>query len=430
MLSRIPDKKISAVFNKALQEKELINVDDTAIIFYDLSYLRERIKNLIKLFPASALHAIAIKANPLAKILTQIKELGGGLEAASLPELYLAVKAGFSPDKIVFDSPTKTTQELEYALKFGVYINADSFFELERIAELLKSKPSQSTIGVRINPQVGTGAILSTSVAGEYSKFGIPLKENRDQLVESFLRHNWLRGVHLHVGSQGCEIPLLIKGIEAVFNLVDEVNACFRKKRFQRKIDIFDIGGGLPVTYYREQEPVSMQRYTQELRSRFDVLWDNDVKLITEFGRYVYANTGWVVSRVEYVKPGTSVSTAMLHVGADLFLRKCYRPDEWHHEISVLDHQGKMKIGRDKNKYIIAGPLCFAGDIIAKEIELPSVEQDDFIVIHDAGAYTLSMWSRYNSRQIPKVIGYYEDGKKFEILKERESLEQIWEFWN
>jgi diaminopimelate decarboxylase len=120
----------------------------------------------------------------------------------------------------------------------------------------------------------------------------------------------------------------------------------------------------------------------------------------------------------------------MVHVGADLFLRKCYRPEDWHHEITVLDQQGKIKSGRDKNKYIIAGPLCFAGDILAKTIELPSVEKGDFIIIHDAGAYTLGMWSRYNSRQIPKVIGYYADGKRFEILKERESLQKVWEFWN
>jgi diaminopimelate decarboxylase len=430
MQSRISAQKISEVWRRALHAKGLIKEDDTTIIFYDLSYLRERIENLTGLFPASALHAVAIKANPLAKILTQIKDLGAGLEAASLPELYLAARAGFSPDKIVFDSPVKTTQELEYALELGVHINADSFLELERIAGLLKSRPSASTIGVRINPQVGTGTILSTSVAGEYSKFGIPLKENHDQLLENFLRYNWLRGVHLHIGSQGCEMPLLIKGIEAVCGLVDEVKACFQSKRIHRKIDIFDIGGGLPVSYYCDQEPVSMEQYQQELRSRCAALFSDEFKLITEFGRYIYANTGWVASRVEYIKKGELINTALIHAGADLFLRKCYRPEDWHHDISVLDHHGNMKIGQNEEKYIIAGPLCFAGDILAREIELPSVEQDDFIVIHDAGAYTLSMWSRYNSRQIPKVIGYYEDGKRFEVLKERESLEQIWEFWN
>ena len=120
----------------------------------------------------------------------------------------------------------------------------------------------------------------------------------------------------------------------------------------------------------------------------------------------------------------------MIHVGADLFLRKCYRPEDWHHEVFVVDRSGKIKGGTDKNNYVIAGPLCFAGDMIAKEIQLPVVEQGDYIIIQDTGAYTLSMWSRYNSRQIPKVIGYIEEGKEFEIIRDRESLDKIVEFWS
>jgi diaminopimelate decarboxylase len=74
--------------------------------------------------------------------------------------------------------------------------------------------------------------------------------------------------------------------------------------------------------------------------------------------------------------------------------------------------------------------LCFAGDIIARDIELPEAEAGDYILIHDTGAYTLSMWSRYNSRQIPKVIGYDKENKTFEVLKERESKEDLLKFWS
>jgi diaminopimelate decarboxylase len=120
----------------------------------------------------------------------------------------------------------------------------------------------------------------------------------------------------------------------------------------------------------------------------------------------------------------------MIHVGADLLLRKCYNPEDWHHEIFVVDHNGMIKDGTDKNKYVIAGPLCFAGDVIANGIEMPIIEPGDYIIIQDTGAYTLSMWSRYNSRQIPKVIGYTEEGNDFEIIKERECLDNIFEFWS
>jgi diaminopimelate decarboxylase len=119
----------------------------------------------------------------------------------------------------------------------------------------------------------------------------------------------------------------------------------------------------------------------------------------------------------------------MLHVGADLFLRECYNPQDWPHEIIVADRAGRIKSGLDEQHYVLAGPLCFAGDVLAREIALPKIEAGDWVIIQDTGAYTLSMWSRYNSRQIPKVIGYYQDGATFEILKEREPLAEVLRFW-
>jgi diaminopimelate decarboxylase len=120
----------------------------------------------------------------------------------------------------------------------------------------------------------------------------------------------------------------------------------------------------------------------------------------------------------------------MIHLGADMFIRECYLPDEWSHEILVADQTGKIKTGPPFNKYMLAGPLCFQGDILAGNIELPEIGEGDFIVICDTGGYTLSMWSRYNSRQMPKVIGFSSDGSYFEILKERENPEDLWEFWS
>lgn len=135
------------------------------------------------------------------------------------------------------------------------------------------------------------------------------------------------------------------------------------------------------------------------------------------------------MSRAEYVKINGRTKTAVIHLGADMFLRKAYMPDKWHHEIFVLDKKGKIKNNREMENYIVAGPLCFAGDVIGKEILLPEIEPGDFIVIKDVGAYTLSMWSRYNSRQIPKIIGYNKRGK-FLVLKKREEINKIIDFWS
>ncbi len=430
MFSNLTIQQISKTFISALSKDKLSGLKDTSVVFYDLTFLKKRIEDLINLFPPNTLHAIAIKSNPLTSILKYIGKLNTGLEAASLPELYLALKTGISPDKIVFDSPVKTFEEIEFALSRGIHINADSLYELKRISTTLKKTNSKSSIGVRINPQVGTGTISATSVAGEYSKFGVPIKEYRSELLGAFLNYDWLTGVHLHIGSQGIDVELLEKGIGIVYDFVKEANEKLNKSGTSKRINIFDIGGGLPVSYQSGKKIIGMNKYKTILHSKYPEIFSGKFRLITEFGRYIFANTGWAASRVEYVKGSKEINTLMIHLGADMFLRKAYNPEVWHHEISVLDKNGNLKKDTVKKTYNIAGPLCFAGDFVAKKVELPEVNEGDFIIIHDTGAYTYGMWSRYNSRQMPKVLGYYNDGENFKLLKERETEADLFEFWS
>ncbi len=426
--NRINIEKISSIFQSALNSKVLVDKEDTALIFYDLTFLEEKIRELKLLFPAKTLHAIAIKANPLISNLRFIRKYGVGAEAASLPEIYLALQAGFKPGKIMFDSPAKTKDEIIFALRKGININADSFTELELIKEFITRQESKSKIGIRINPQIGIGEIQETSVAGEYSKFGVPIKEYRKELQKYFFDNDWLRGVHLHIGSQGISLEMLLNGAKVIYDFVSETNNILLKN-FKKPVNQFDIGGGLPVPYYPGDEAVSLKEYCFGLKRNYPDLFTNKFSLITEFGRYIYANSAWAVSRAEYVKINGRTKTAVIHLGADMFLREAYMPGKWHHEIFVLDKKGKIKNNREMENYIVVGPLCFAGDVIGKEILLPEIEPGDFVVIKDVGAYTLSMWSRYNSRQIPKIIGYNKS-KKFLILKKREEINKIIDFWS
>lgn len=442
------NKYIGEVLSRALQRKGLIDVEDTALIFHDLDFVQQRVDNLKLLFPESALHAIAVKAMPLPSVLRKLAMMGTGLEVASFPELLLAMNSGIEPGKIVFDSPVKTVQEVEFAIKNGIHLNADSLFELERIAEISNSIPVKGVCGLRINPQAGTGKIEILSVAGDYSKFGIPIKIYRDEVINAYLRHEWLTGIHVHVGSQGCELSLLLKGIKTVYDLALEINQHLAAHQRPNRIGFFDIGGGLPIAYHPQDNPPTMEDYAQMLKTEMPGLSDGTIRLITEFGRWTHANAGFVASRIEYVKPHfvgalrnnpaksnaephlLPEATLMLHVGADLFIRECYLPHQWSHEISLADKSGKIKTGDSAGKYTLAGPLCFQGDIISRNVVLPHAEVGDFIVVHDTGAYTLSMWSRYNSRQMPKVIGFRDNGEHFEILKEREKPEELVDFWS
>ena len=397
--------------------------DHDAVIFYDFDGLARRLGLLQALFPPSTLHAVAVKANPLLAVARRLQSLGAGMEAASLAELKLAESAGFSPASIVFDSPVKTAGELAYALARGVHVNADSLDELARIARIVHDRPSSSTIGVRINPQVGTGRIAMTSVAGQFSKFGIPLLEQGPMLREAFLRYPWLSGAHVHVGSQGCPLELLVRGVRTIWEFVQEVRAS------GGTVTTIDIGGGLPARYRAEETPPDLETYVTTLRRDLP----GDVRKPVPADHRIRARAALTlpaghVSRVEYVKHSVYGNVAMIHLGADMFLRKCYAPDVWHHDIAVLDARGECKHGPGR-RYAVAGPLCFSGDILERDIELPELVEGDLLVIRDVGAYTFSMWSRYNSRQFPRVLGYENDGERIEILKEREGAEEVVEFW-
>ncbi len=426
----VPDS-IGKALRSAIRQGQ-IRDEDTAVIFYDLTFLEQRIRHLVSCFPPSTLHGLAIKANPLLRTMKFVKDITGniGVEAASAGEVSLALKAGYRPDQIVYDSPVKTMADLEFALNTGIHINVDNLAELERVNVLINNSTLTGwnpSIGLRINPQVGVGAIQESSVAGEYSKFGVPVNYNRPALEHAFLSYPWLTGVHLHVGSQGCPMQLLVDGIGVLYDFVVEMN----KKRFKTglpPVSIFDIGGGLPVAYHSAAIPPLMEDYVNEISKRAPDLF-NSFRLFTEFGRWAYTNSGWTVSRVEYVKRDPAINTAMLHVGADLFVRECLNPRDWQHEYSVFDREGRPRTGLDRHPYNLAGPLCFSGDIIAKGVKLPVIEEGDYVVIHDSGGYTFSMWSRYNSRQTPRIAGYFNEGERFEILKERESLVELQRFW-
>ncbi len=446
-------QQIGQTIEKALRSGTL-RVQDTSAIFYDLTFLEQRIRRLIDDFPVGTLHGLAVKANPLAQLLKWCNQLDHaiGVEAASAGEVALALKCGFQPDRIVFDSPVKTREEIAFALDTGIRLNVDNLQELERIHDYVIRKgpgwQTQSAIGLRINPQVGMGSIAESSVAGEYSKFGVPIRFRRAAIEQAFLTYSWLTGLHLHVGSQGCPVSMLIDGIGLLYDFMMEIN----EKRLHQgflPISVFDIGGGLPVSYHPVNRPPVIEDYVDRIRQRAPALFPgtkprtesdaptkdssrqvkSPVQLITEFGRWTFTYSGWTLSRVEYVKEDPLVKTAMLHVGADLFVRECLNPRDWQHEYAVFDAGGRLKRGTDVKPYNLAGPLCFSGDIIAREVALPQIEEGDFLVVRDTGSYTFSMWSRYNSRQTPRIVGYHDDGSRFKILRERESPEATTTFW-
>ncbi|MFD9729674.1 diaminopimelate decarboxylase [Streptomyces sp. NPDC059072] len=392
---------------RAAVEQGLLDSEPVACLL-DIAGIRASAAALTSAFAAAlppgtpVLHAFAVKAAPLVPVLRLLADAGLGCEVASPGELALARAAGLPAGRIVLDSPAKTTGELREALALGIAVNADNRQELHRLDALIGADP-KSPVGMRINPQTGAGTIDALSTATATSKFGIALRDPgaREWLVRAYLDRPWLTRLHTHSGSQGVPLPLIAEGVRALHALAEEINAAAGR----RQVDTLDIGGGLPVNFASDETAPTYAEYVTALRGAAPRLFDGSYGLVTEFGRSLMAKNGLVLARVEYTKTSGGRAIALTHAGVQLATRTAYAPASWPVRILPYDAKGAPKEG-DPVAQDVAGPACFAGDLLATARELPPLAAGDVIAVPDTGAYFFTAHYGYNSLPRPAVHGF------------------------
>jgi diaminopimelate decarboxylase len=437
------DLAVRAAVRAGLLDEE----DSPLAAFIDLRGIAETAAALHRAWPEhlDVRHAFAAKANSLVPVLRILRGHGFGCEVASAGELAQALTAGFAPEDLVFDSPAKSRAELETALTAGIAVNADNFQELQRIdaymarLESAGGDASRSGIGIRVNPQIGLGGIEAMSTAGEHSKFGVPLRDpgNRQRLVAAYAERPWLRWIHVHAGSQGMAPKLIGAGVAAVVDLAAEIN----ERCDERRVVGIDIGGGLTVDFAGEQAP-DFAGHARAVLAAAPELARGDFRIVTEFGRSVMAKNGFMASRVEYTKEAGGRSVAITHLGAHVATRTAFAPASWPLRVVAYDGRGGPS-SQAVRVQDIAGPCCFAGDMVARAYPLPLLKQGDIAVVPDTGAYYFSTPFRYNSLPMPAVYGFeVDDGAapedvtavRFTLLRRAESVadvvaESLGELW-
>ncbi|KUJ66762.1 diaminopimelate decarboxylase [Streptomyces albus subsp. albus] len=410
----------------------LIGPDRPVIGLLDVTGIRAAARALHSAFAevsadgTALLHAFAVKAAPLVPVLRLLAAEGLGCEVASPGELALARAAGLTPARTVLDSPAKTPAELREALALGIAVNVDSRGELSRLDALVASAPTASPLGVRVNPQVGGGSIAALSTATATSKFGIPLRDEgaRTWLVRAFLDRPWLTRLHAHSGSQGMPLDLLAASVRAVYELAEEIN----QAAGARRIDTIDIGGGLPVNFASDTVVPGYRDYAGTLRAAVPGLFDGRYGLVTEFGRSLVAKSGTVLARVEYVKTAGSRPIAITHAGAQLAVRTVYAPESWPLRVAAYDAEGRPKPATVLVPQDVAGPCCFAGDLVATARPLPPLAAGDHTALLDTGAYYFAHHYAYNSLPRPGVYGFLADpdgAVRFAAIRDPQPLTDI-----
>ncbi|MCX4581692.1 diaminopimelate decarboxylase [Streptomyces sp. NBC_01481] len=423
------DRRDQAV--RAAVEQGLLRAEQPVAALLDVTGIRASATALRDAFAAvtaaPVLHAFAVKAAPLVPVLALLRDEDIGAEVASPGELALARAAGLRPDRTVLDSPAKTPAELREALELGIAVNADNPQELARIDALIGASPTRSPLGLRVNPQVGGGAIEALSTATATSKFGVALRDEgaRDWVVRAYLDRPWLTRLHTHSGSQGMPPALMTRAVGAVYELAEEINAAAGRQQ----IDTVDIGGGLPVNFASDEQTPTFAAYARLLKEQVPGLLDGRYGLVTEFGRSLLAKHGTILARVEYTKTAGGRPIAVTHAGVQVATRTVYDPASWPLRIAAYDSKGRPKSGAAVVQDV-AGPACFAGDLLAEARPLPLLEPGDVIAVLDTGAYYFSNHYGYNSLPRPGIYGFTtgpegDSATRFATVRAAQSLAEI-----
>lgn len=364
-----------------------ITEEDTAVILTILPRLYRRLAHLQASFNRDVQHSIAIKSNPHPRLLQTIVKQGFGLEAASIEEVKRALAAGCPAERIVFDSPVKTKRELAIVSELpNLLVNVNTLSELERFPS-----HSQCMIGIRVNPLTHTGSPEIFSVGRNESKFGVPIA-NRTAIVQAALDYP-VQALHMHSGSQMRDLEAQRSALSKLGELAQEINQALKHVGSSRRIECIDIGGGLPSEGLSDQS--QMKSYGELVHSIREL---ESFKLVTEFGQWVNTECGLALSRIEYVIEGKP-SKLFIHLGADMFTRDAYTHAR-SFPLSLWTQNGQ-EVQSKLNDYDIAGPLCFAGDYVARQVPLPTAQEGNWLCIDHAGANTYALWSRHCSRDIP-----------------------------
>lgn len=357
----------------------------------------------------------ALKANSNLAVINLLARLGAGFDIVSIGELERVLAAGGQPDRVVFSGVAKGAAEITRALEVGIKcFNVESIAELAHLNTLAGQQGMRAPVSIRVNPDVDAGTHPYISTGLKENKFGIAIEE----AAEAYLwardaEHLEVVGLDCHIGSQLTEVAPFLDALERLLELIDTLagNGITLKH--------LDLGGGLGVNYQGEKPPAPAD-YIGALRDRLAQHSNaRQLELIFEPGRSISANSGVLLTRVEFLKPTASKHFALVDAG----MNDLIRPSLYGAFMRIERVDDNDDTPREHATYDIVGPVCESGDFLGKDREL-ALAAGDLLAVGSAGAYSFTMASNYNTRPRPPEI--MVDGDAVHVIREREPLAQLW----
>ncbi|QWV97367.1 diaminopimelate decarboxylase [Geomonas nitrogeniifigens] len=397
------------LFAEEVAIQDIVAKVGSPVYIYSRATLERHFKAMDSAF-AGAPHTIcySVKANSNLAVLRTFINLGGGVDIVSGGELYRALAAGVDPKKVVYSGVGKRDDEIVYALQTGILLfNVESEQELDRINEVAGRLNKKAGIAIRVNPDVDPETHPYITTGLKKAKFGINIERALGQYQRAKGMSNVeILGIDCHIGSQLTKVSPFVDAIKKLKRLLAGV------REMGVDVKYLDLGGGLGIQYNDEAPPLPADYGFSILEETRDL----GLHLLFEPGRNLVGNAGILVGRCLYTKQGEEKNFVIVDAGMNDLARPALY-GSFHGVRPVIRNQSGVIEGD------IVGPICESGDFLVKDREIPNFQQGDLMAFMSAGAYGFTMSSNYNSR--PRVAEVMVDGDKFEVVRERETLEDL-----
>lgn len=399
----------SQAMSQQLSHKQLVQLANefgTPLYVYHAEKIKEQYSRLQSAFSSSDTKFFyAAKALTNINILKYIKSIGCNVDCSSVNEVMLAIKAGFEPKNILYTSNNIAFSEIEAAQQLGVNINIDSISNLEKSG---KKFGHHYPIGMRLRPNIMAGGNLKISTGHEDSKFGIPLEQIEKVLKVVKETNLFIRGLHIHTGSEIKDVEVFAKGIEVLFEAAQQF----------RELEFLDLGGGFKVPYQPGEEGTDIEKLGQKVAKEFkgfEKKYNRHLQVWFEPGKFMVSEAGYFITRVNVIKESGNSIFAGVNSGMNHLIRPMFY-GAYHSIENISNSSGAEK------KYNVVGNICET-DTFAENRLLPEVREGDYLVFRNAGAYCFEMASNYNSRYKPAEV-LVKDGKAH-LIRNREEFDDL-----
>ena len=365
----------------------------------------------------------AQKACSNLSILSLMRKLGVVVDAVSAGEIVRALRAGFQggvgkqTSQIVYTADIFDADALALVKEHKLAVNIGSLDMIQQLADY----GIQTELMLRVNPGFGHGHSRKTNTGGDLSKHGVWHEQIKDCVKLAQKNGMWITGLHMHIGS-GSDFEHLAQVCDAMFDLSRHIGG---------HLKTISAGGGLPVSYHENEknEKIDVQAYYElwnNTRKRIEQSVGHSVSLEVEPGRYLVAESGYLVSEIRAIKKQGDNTFYLVNAGFTDLVRPSFYGS--YHKISIIAKDGHSL--NETHPAIVGGPLCESGDVFTQEEggfvvsrELPVAQVGDLLVFHDTGAYGAAMSSNYNSRLLAAET-LYSNGS-LELIRERQSFEHL-----